>query len=283
MRTGLIGWPLGHSFSPAIHNLAFKMVGLDGVYQLFPIEPDDKAGLERMVERTRSGELTGFNITIPHKVNILPYLDEVLPIAESVGAVNTVLKINDKVIGTNTDAPGFLADMIAKFGGCCLENGRAVVFGSGGSAKAVIYSLLDRGIEVTVVARDVYKADSALGRLIKGFPNFIQIMDRSKFRQANMDSQNLFINTTPLGMYPKVDASALPNGLNFPRGSYVYDLVYNPAQTLFVQQGITFGCQATSGFGMLVEQALLAFELWTGKAIDRDEFYSLYNKLDRSI
>lgn len=282
MKTGLVGWPLGHSFSPAIHNLAYQMAGLTGEYELFPIEPQDDLALQKMVELTRSGKVNGFNITIPHKVNILRYLDDVLPIAKSVGAVNTVLNVDGRVLGTNTDAPGFFADLKNQLGEGCLASGRALVFGSGGSAKAVIYSLLSNNVDVTVCARNIEKAENDLDSFRGSYPNRLNIIELQKCGNTHFAEHQLFINTTPLGMYPKVDDSIMPAGSVFPPNSYVYDLVYNPPETKFVSQAKEQGCHAVTGFGMLVEQALLAFELWTNVTIDRAEFYKRYKELERS-
>src|SRR3972149_5723580 len=111
IQLGLTGYPLGHSLSPKLHAAAFKSVGLDGEYQLYPVSPDDRSGLPQLLGRVRSGELLGLNVTIPHKQVVIPFLDELSPSARAIGAVNTVYLKDGKLIGHNTDAPGFTADL----------------------------------------------------------------------------------------------------------------------------------------------------------------------------
>src|SRR5512141_2438947 len=110
-RFGLTGYPLGHSLSPKIHTAALRSCGLDGEYSLFPIDPADKQALKDLLSRVRSGEIQGLNVTIPHKQNVMPYLDELTPTAQTIGAVNTIYRREHKLIGGNTDAPGFLSDL----------------------------------------------------------------------------------------------------------------------------------------------------------------------------
>jgi len=149
IRLGLTGYPLGHSLSPAIHTAALRSCGLDGSYSLFPVSPDDKEDLKDLLQRVRQGEITGLNVTIPHKQNVLEFLDELTPAASAIGAVNTISMRNGKLIGDNTDAPGFLSDLkrflttvpagiikTRKHGG--LE---ALGVGAGGYACAVVHCL----------------------------------------------------------------------------------------------------------------------------------------------
>src|SRR5512134_3742406 len=141
IRLGLTGYPLGHSLSPRIHEAALSSCGLDGNYSLFPISPDDKQGLEDLLARVRSGEITGLNVTIPHKQNVIPFLDELTPTAKAIGAVNTIYMRENRLIGDNTDAPGFLSDL-KKLVATETRRHRdlnVLVLGAGGSARAVVY------------------------------------------------------------------------------------------------------------------------------------------------
>ncbi len=162
---GLIGYPLGHSLSPQIHSAALRACGLEGDYSLFPIHPDDQQSLKDLLLRVRSGEIQGLNVTIPHKQNVMQFLDELTPTAKSIGAVNTVFLRNDKLIGDNTDAPGFLEDLkrflanpkspnqqIVNRQSQIVNRKSAIVLGSGGAARAVVYALLHDGWEVTIAA-----------------------------------------------------------------------------------------------------------------------------------
>ncbi len=150
---GLIGWPVEHSRSPAMHNAAFAALGLDWRYILLPTPPDQ---LEAVVARIRSGELQGANVTIPHKQAVMPFLDEIDPAAQAVGAVNTIVKQADRLIGFNTDTLGFKRALLET--GVAVNDQPCAVLGAGGSARAVVYVLHELGAHITVYARDVEKA-----------------------------------------------------------------------------------------------------------------------------
>jgi shikimate dehydrogenase len=264
-KLGLVGYPVSHSLSPKIQNAALKHFGLEGDYSLFPVRPDDKQGLKELIECVRSGEISGLNVTIPHKQNVMEFLDELTPVAKAIGALNIIYRRQDKLVGDNTDAPGFLADM-KKF--VNKETGKqgnrnALVLGAGGSARAVVYALLNDSWKVTIAARRIEQAK----QLALSFPNYklrisnIESLNLETFQPANFQ---LLVNTTPLGMSPNIDQSPLPADISLPEETIVYDLIYNPRQTKLVRDARLHGLQATTGLGMLVEQAALGFELWTG-------------------
>jgi len=259
---GLIGYPLGHSLSPKIHAAALKACGLRGDYSLFPIHPDDKQGLKDLLNRVRSGEITGLNVTIPHKQNVIPLLDELTPTAQAIGAVNTIYRHGEKLIGENTDAAGFLSDLKKNIGNWKLGIGKlALVLGAGGAARAVIYALLHDGWQVTLAARRIEQA----GQLANSFTNYkLQVTSYETFQPSNLPTFNLLINTTPVGMSPNIEASPLLENIVLNKNTVVYDLVYNPRETKLVKDARANGLQATTGLGMLIEQAALAFEIWTG-------------------
>jgi len=274
IRLGLIGFPLSHSLSPQLHAAALKSLGLDGEYLLYPVSPDDKAGLANLTDRLRRGELDGLNVTIPHKQNILPLLDELTPTAQAIGASNTLFMREGRLIGGNTDVPGFLADLekILSPG----TPGKALVFGSGGGARAVVYALLQNGWNVTIAALLMDQA----GALVKAFrgaagKGSARVVPNERAGvEKGLDGVGLIVNASPVGMFPKVDESPWPDGLDFPKGVAVYDLVYNPRQTLFTRQARTAGLSARTGLGMLVEQAALSFECWTGQAPPREAMFA---------
>ena len=160
IQLGLIGYPLGHSLSPKIHAAALKACGLQGDYSLFPIPPEDKQGLKDLLARVRTGEMTGLNVTIPHKQNVIPLLDELTPTAKAIGAVNTIYFRENKLIGDNTDAAGFLSDLKKFTGDGKLGIGKSVlVLGAGGSARAVVYALLNDSWNVKIAARRIDQAE----------------------------------------------------------------------------------------------------------------------------
>jgi shikimate dehydrogenase len=269
-KLGLIGYPLGHSLSPKIHTTALQACGLEGNYSLFPIYPNDNQGLKELLTHVRAGEIHGLNVTIPHKQNVIPLLDELTPTAQAVGAVNTIFMRENKLIGDNTDAAGFLVDLKRFLTTETPSHGdlNALVLGAGGSARAVAYALVNDGCRLTISARRMEQAQ----QLATSFPNYeIRIMDDSDIRLSTF---RLLVNTTPLGMTPNTEESPLPDDITLPDGIMIYDLVYNPRETKLVKDARAQGAQATTGLGMLIEQAALAFELWTGMKPAKDILYA---------
>jgi shikimate dehydrogenase len=273
-RLGLIGYPLGHSLSPKIHAAALKACQLQGDYSLFSIHPDDKQGLKDLLSRVRAGELHGLNVTIPHKQNVIDFMDELTPTAKAIGAVNTTYVRDDKLIGDNTDAAGFLADLKKFMAESPSPTGRgagvrekfALVLGAGGSARAVVYALLNDGWDVTISARRIEQAQ----QLTTSFTNHESRPSTFDLRPSTFD---LLVNTTPVGMFPNIDDSPLPDEFSLPPTTFVYDLVYNPRETKLVKTARAQGLPATTGLGMLIEQAALAFTLWTGLTPPRDVLF----------
>jgi shikimate dehydrogenase len=272
---GLIGYPLGHSLSPKIHSAALKACGLQGDYSLFSIQPDDMQGLKGLLARVRSGEIHGLNVTIPHKQNVMTLVDARSEIARAVRAVNTICLRGDKLVGDNTDAPGFVSDL-KRF----LDNRKseianrksALVLGAGGSARAVTYALLTDGWSVTIAARRIEQAR----QLADAFTSYkLQVTDFSSFI---IPHSSLIVNTTPLGMSPNVETSPLPENVALNKHTMIYDLVYNPRETKLVKNACAQGCSAITGIGMLIEQAALAFEIWTGCTPPRDVLFDSVNK-----
>jgi shikimate dehydrogenase len=259
---GLIGYPLSHSLSPKIQAAALQSCGLSGDYSLFPIHPDDKQGLEDLLARVRCGAIHGFNVTIPHKQTVIPLLDELTSTAKSIGAVNTIYLRDNKLIGDNTDAQGFLADLKRFLATETLRHGEleALVLGAGGSARAVVYALANDGWNVSIAARRAEQAQ----QLADSFANYQLRITLFQNLQSLISNISLIVNTTPVGMAPNADQSPWPEDLSLPPHAAIYDLVYNPRETKFVQDARHQGLQATTGLGMLIEQAALSFETWTG-------------------
>ena len=270
IHLGLIGYPLEHSLSPKIHTAALKECGLEGEYSLFPIALNDKDGLKNLLERVRSNEILGLNITIPHKQNVFPLLDQLTDTAQAIGAVNTIYVKDNQLIGDNTDAPGFLTDLnnfLGNMQSSIVNPKSALILGAGGSARAVVYALVNGGWHVTLAARRLEQAHE----LAAQFENVISI--ELNFQAFQLETFNLIVNTTPVGMMPNTDRSPLPENLSLPQHVVVYDLVYNPLETKLVKDARTMGLTATTGLGMLIEQAALSFELWTGFNPSRNILY----------
>jgi len=267
---GLTGFPLGHSLSPVIHKAALNACALAGDYSLYPVPKDDHQGLRDLLERVRSGDLAGLNVTIPHKQTVLPLLDDLTPTAKAIGAVNTIYRKDEKLIGHNTDAAGFLFDLKRSLlPGACERAAEksALVLGAGGSACAVLYALSEDGWRVTIAARRQEQARDLYSQYASGSPGGSQISViayQSDALASLLPSLSLIVNTTPLGMTPSNEVSPWLTGLPFPPQAVVYDLVYHPRETKMVREARQVGLPAATGLGMLVGQAALAFEIWTG-------------------
>jgi shikimate dehydrogenase len=258
IQLGLIGYPLGHSLSPKIHAAALKASGLDGSYSLFSIPPEDKQGLKDLLACVRSGEITGLNVTIPHKQNVIELMDELTSTAKAIGAVNTIYMRENKLIGDNTDAAGFLADLKRVSKSAFSLQPSALILGAGGSARAVVYALCNDGWNVTIAARRIEQAQ----QLADSFPNYQ--LPIFTFTDLSLSTFHLLVNTTPLGMTPNTETSPLPESVILSKHTFIYDLVYNPRETKLVRDARAQGLNASTGLGMLIEQAALAFEKWTG-------------------
>jgi shikimate dehydrogenase len=211
------------------------------------------------------GELDGLNVTIPYKESVIPQLDQLTAEAKAIGAVNTIYQRGGGLIGENTDAPGFLTDLqrLSLDGPRC-----ALVLGAGGAARAVAVALAQQGWDLYIAARRTAQAR----RLAINLENFVgkkeislQSVDlQQKNLRKVMSHCGLIVNATPVGMAPRTDETPLPVGLVLPQGMAVYDLVYNPLETALIRSARAAGLQAVGGLGMLVEQAALSFESWTG-------------------
>ncbi len=269
-QLGLVGYPLGHSLSPKIHTAALKACNLEGTYSLFPIPPEDKHGLKDLLARIRSGEIHGLNVTIPHKQNVIEFMDELTPTAKAIGAVNTIYMQEDKLIGDNTDAHGFLSDLkqaMSKDQSSIENRKSAIVLGAGGSARAVVYALLNDGWNSTLAARRIEQAQ----QLANSFTNYQ--LPITNLTNLPLSTFHLIVNTTPLGMTPNIETSPLPENTVLSKNTFVYDLVYNPRETKLVRDAKAQGCRASTGLGMLIEQAALAFKKWTGHNPPRAVLY----------
>lgn len=269
---GLIGFPLGHSLSPRIQQAALDYAHLKGSYERFPIAPEDTNGLRKILARMRGGEITGLNVTIPHKQTVIPLLDDLTFEAETIGAVNTIYCYEGRLVGANTDAPGFLADLRQAYSRKTWEQaGRkhALILGAGGAARAVVYALLSDGWQITLAARRIEQAQALAEDLaaLQGCVTAIAL--HPGVLQTLKDEVTLLVNTTPVGMFPHSKASPWPPELALPPLAAVYDLVYNPRETQLLRAARAAGLPAAGGLGMLLAQAALAFEIWTDISVPR--------------
>ncbi len=266
---GLIGYPLGHSFSPRLHQAALRALGLPGEYELFAIPPTEegKNEIRQRLTELRNGKLQGLNVTIPHKQTVIPFVDELSDVARAVGAVNTLfVNADQRLVGDNTDVPGFLHDLHRL---TPLPGGSAVVLGAGGSARAVVFALAQMGWMVKVFARRIAQAEDLIQAVTGGVPAGLTVkalrLERTTL-EGCLTNCDLVVNTTPVGMYPHGDECPWPADLLLPEHAAVYDLIYNPLETVLVRRARAAGLPAANGAGMLAAQAALSFQKWTGLA-----------------
>ena len=261
---GILGWHVEGSLSPRLHTAALRVLGLAGEYRVFPVEPGCAAAAEirGLLSKVRNGQMEGLNVTTPFKEIVLPWLDDLTDESRGIGAVNTIYRESGSVIGDNTDARGFLADLNTQFarrGGC------ALVLGAGGAARAVAYALAATGWAVHVASRRLAQARTLAAELTRDTSLNIKpvALDAHTLEDIRADLV-LLVNATPLGSAWQRERTPWPTGLDLPPRATVYDLVYDPRETLLMKTAREAGLQAIGGIGMLVEQAALAFERWTG-------------------
>jgi len=235
---GLIGYPLSHSFSPSYFAAKFEELGLpDCQYKAYPI-----MAIDFLYSEVLSKEVTGFNITIPYKEKVIPYLDGISPEASAIGAVNTVKIEDGNLIGYNTDVYGFQESLKEQLGDSIIN--KALILGSGGASKAVQYVLGSMDIDYRVVSRNG--------------PNLTYQELTPEIMAANL----LIVNTTPLGMYPNVDKCPEIDYDSLTDQHFLYDLVYNPQKTLFLKRGEQQNCSIKNGQDMLALQAEKSWQIW---------------------
>jgi len=253
----LVGYPVEHSMSPAMHNAAFKALGLEAEYRLAAVELWQ---LGSFIETLREPEVMGANVTIPHKVAVMRHLDQVDETARAIGAVNTVVHRDGMLTGYNTDATGGVKALTEAYGG--LEDSDVTVLGAGGASRAISYQVSRFECRVTVLNRSV---DGAR-RLVEDLrPTARAELSHGALDQlpAIIGDTDVLINTTPVGMSPNTSDSPVPAGL-LHGGLFVYDVIYNPVKTRLLRDAEAKGARVLSGVNMLVYQGAEAFKMWTG-------------------
>ena len=259
---GVIGWPVAHSFSPAMQNAALAALGLDWVYVPLAIAPAD---LTTAIAGLRAAGFVGFNATIPHKQALVPLMDQLTDVARLTGTVNTVHFTERGIVGDSTDGPGFVA--AARAAGCFIKDARVVVIGAGGAARAVAVALAQRGIAALTILNRTPERAADLARLVNdgvrpGLATFLSLSDESA--QPALRAADLIVNATSVGMHPNEDAQPLELPADL-RGKHLVDLIYNPPQTRLMAQAAARGATVSNGIGLLCHQGALSLARWTGR------------------
>ena len=259
-RVGIIGYPLGHSVSPALHQAAFDHYGLDARFLVWETPPDQ---LIRMVEQLRSSDTLGASVTVPHKQAVIPLLDTITNSARAVGAVNGIVNQKGKLTGHNVDTIGF-SRSLKEYGGFDPYGKRVLLLGAGGAARAVAHTLVELGVgSITVANRGLRRAQELVGEL--GIGSDLQAVTLDNVAGISNKEWDLIVNSTTLGMrYGSGETlSPLPAEV-IPRNALVYDLVYNPPETPLIREAKKVNARTIGGLSMLVYQGAEIFQLWTG-------------------
>ena len=256
---GVIGDPIGHTSSPAMHNAAIAALGLDYTYVAFHVRPDE---LGRAIEGMRALQIAGLNVTVPHKQCVMAHLDEVSAEAVAIGAVNTVVNRHGQLVGYNTDAFGIL-ESLKRDGDVERLPAQVALFGAGGAARAILYALLqcEEVERILLLNRTRLNSESLAEDLDRSGRVVVKDMNTSSVAEVD-----LLINSTSVGMYPHEDASPLADASVLHADMLVADIVYKPLKTRLMIQAEAAGARAINGLGMLAWQGARSFELWTGSA-----------------
>ncbi|WP_027720602.1 shikimate dehydrogenase [Maridesulfovibrio zosterae] len=250
---GIIGHPLGHTMSPRLHNWAFEQYKIPAVYMTWPTAPEK---VKNFMQSFRNLPISGASVTIPHKLSVINYIDQLTPRAKAVGAVNTLYWRNDHIVGDNTDTAGVSEPLRPH----CSQVKKALLIGAGGAARAAIYGLKSLNIkEIFITNRTKSKADD----LAKEFK--ISVIDWDNRGDQHFD---LIVNSTALGMSGKFEKINPMIMAEQDSNTIIYDLVYNPLETALIKEATEKGCTIIHGIEMFLHQGIEQFKIWTGKNIE---------------
>ena len=252
----LIGHPVEHSFSPPMHNAAFKALKMDYIYTAFDVNPND---LENAIKGADALNIKGFNVTIPHKIEVMQYLDEIDEIAALIGAVNTIDFKNLK--GHNTDGIGAVKAIseVTK-----IKDKNVVIAGAGGASRAISFYLAKYGVNsLEILNRNVEKAQNLAGDVLSS--GLIDNVNSDSISNMDLSDADILINTTPVGMHPNVNDTPIASAEMMHDDLVVFDAVYNPNETGLLKEAIKAGAKPVYGIKMLLYQGAESFEIWTGK------------------
>lgn len=254
---GLLGWPVGHSLSPSMHNAAFKALGINAQYQLFGVKPEE---LDFFLSSLSAKNISGLNITVPYKEQALKFaqLDKESFFLNKIKAINTMVFEDGIWKGFNTDIPGFSRHLREGFDPV---NKKAAILGAGGAARAVAYVLANaKASLLQIYDIDKAKALNIVTMVKEIFPE-INIEAVNSFQELDLLNKDLLVNATPIGL--KSTDPLLVEEKFLHKNLFVYDLIYNPAKTKLLEAALQKGCRVSNGLGMLLYQGMLSFSHWT--------------------
>jgi len=258
---GIIGDPIAHSMSPAMHNAAFDKLGLNYLFVPFRVKKEE---LGKAIAGVRALNIRGLNVTIPHKVAVIPFLDKLDPLAQRIGAVNTIVNDDGVLTGYNTDATGFLQTLLERGGEPRGKN--MVILGAGGASRAISFILAERGAHLVILNRllELDWAEELASRISQVFKKEVKALELNEKNLAKVLAKaDILVNATSVGMSPNIDETPVSPDLLRPSLT-VFDIVYNPIKTRLLREAESAGAETISGVDMLVWQGALGFELWTG-------------------
>ncbi|MEI3322254.1 MAG: shikimate dehydrogenase [Eubacterium sp.] len=275
--TGLLGSPVAHSKSPAMHNEAFRLLGLDYVYLCFDV---DENNMESAVEGLRTLGVAGFNCTMPDKIKMWELCDELSLAANLIGAVNTVVNVDGKFVGHNTDGTGYMQSV--KDAGFDIIGGKMTLMGAGGAASSILVQAAIDGVkEIDVYNRPGVNFDKAqilidkLNEVTSSKISLYDLNDETSLKKS-LDSSTILTNGTSLGMAPNNDSCIIKNSSFLHPELIVSDIVYNPLETKLMKMSKEIGCPVFNGLYMLLYQGAEAFKLWTGEEMPVNEIKSKF-------
>lgn len=268
---GLIGHPVGHSLSPLIHNTAFLDQKLNCIYDCFDVLPEN---IKDAVFGIKALGIMGVNVTVPYKEMVIPYLDFISDEAKLIGAVNTIKNNDGRLEGYNTDASGFIESLLEQ--GVEIKGKNVVILGAGGAARAiaVAFSLNDVN-SITIANRTEGKAYNLYKYIIEKFRTECKYTSLDEL--IDFDNIDILINATSVGMFPNVNATPVDEKI-IRKAKFIYDLIYNPKETLFLRYAKKYGIKNSNGLNMLINQANNSFKIWFGKNFNKNLIVNVLRK-----
>jgi len=258
-KLGLIGHPVAHSLSPAMHNSVFKKLGLDYTYEAFDVKPDD---VIPFLERCKESSFLGLNVTVPYKEEVMKYIDNVSENAQLIGAVNTIKFDGSDVYGYNTDGIGCIKAL--SDAGVSIDEKKILILGAGGAARAIAFQCIIDGAHVCISNRTIARAKLLASEIKTRLGDKIRVLDYSKDSLIEeLDDINVLINATTVGMEHEIGDEIIPWEV-LPASIAVMDIVYNPLETNLLRKARSRGCKTISGVGMLVHQGAESLRIWLG-------------------